>query len=176
MNPSIDLEYLVNPLIYDKIFNKKAANITRDDIKFYRKRVIQLTRDLQKPSLAKSYPPSLQHVFKEYLSTAIAHLKETDQRDIFQEEYNSINKQTKKVQFEMEDTYQSPEQPDELLYNKPEKNMRDFVTIVRPEKDQNIPTQKVVDLRNPTLRMKGVKKKISIHNNGNTAKKNPAKK
>ena len=89
-------------------------------LNFIVKRVIQPTRDLQKSSLAKSYPPSLQHAFKEYLSTAIAHLKEIDQRDILQEEYNSINKQTKKVQFEMDDSYQSPEQPDELLYNKPE--------------------------------------------------------
>ena len=159
MNPSIDLEYLVNPAIYDKIFNKKPATITRDDIKFYRKRVIQLTRDLQKPSLAKSYPPSLQCAFKEYLSTAIAHLKETDQRDILQEEYNSINKTTKKVQFEMEDSYQSPDQPDELLYNKSEKNMRDFVSVMRPKKEKNIPTQKNIDLRDPTLRTKGLKKK-----------------
>ena len=69
MNSTTDLEYLVNPAIYDKIFKKKTTKITRDDIKFYRKRVIQLTRDLQKPSLAKSYPPSLQHAFKEYLSS-----------------------------------------------------------------------------------------------------------
>ena len=176
MNPTTDLEYLVNPAIYDKIFQKKKTKVTRDDIKFYRKRVIQLTRDLQKSSLAKSYPPSLQHAFKEYLSTAIAHLKEIDQRDILQEEYDSISKQTKKVQFEMDDSYQSPEQPDELLYNKPEKNIRDFVTVTRPEKEKIIPTQKKVDLRDPTLRMKGVKKKISTHNNGNTPKKNTAEK
>ena len=59
----------------------------------------------------------------------------------------------------MDDSYQSPEQPDELLYNKPEKNIRDFVTVTRPEKEKIIPTQKKVDLRDPTLRMKGVKKK-----------------
>ena len=57
MNPSIDLEYLVNPILYDKILRKETSNNTRDDIKFYRKRLIQLTRDLLKPSLAKSYPP-----------------------------------------------------------------------------------------------------------------------
>ncbi len=73
MNPSIDLEYLVNPVLYNKIFKKEASKFTREDIKFYRKRVIQLTRDLQKPLLAKSYPPSLQLALKEYLSTAIAH-------------------------------------------------------------------------------------------------------
>ena len=171
MNPSIDLEYLVNPAIYDKIFKKNTSNLTRDDIKFYRKRIIQLTRDLQKPSLAKSYPSSLQQAFKEYLSTAIAHLKEIDQRDILQEEYDSINKQTKKVHFEMEKDYQPPDQLDELLYNRPEKNMRDFITVTRPKKEKNIPTQKEVDLREPTLRTKGVKKKISTHNNDNTPKK-----
>ena len=57
MNPSIDLEYLVNPILYDKNLRKETSNNTRDDIKFYRKRLIQLTRDLLKPSLAKSYPP-----------------------------------------------------------------------------------------------------------------------
>ena len=158
MNPSIDLEYLVNPVIYNKIFKKEPSKFTREDIKFYRKRVIQLTRDLQKPLLAKSYPPSLQLAFREYLSTAIAHLKETDQRDILQEEYNSINKTTKKVQFEMEDSYKSPNQPDELLYNKPEKSLRDFIKVTRPEKDKKIPLQKKINLRDSTLKTKGIKK------------------
>lgn len=171
MNPSIDLEYLVNPAIYDKILKKKTSNLTRNDIKFYRKRINQLTRDLQKSSLAKSYPPSLQKVFNEYLSTAIAHFKETDQRDILQKEYDSLNKETKKVQFEMEKDYQSPNQPDELLYNKPEKNIRNFITVKQPIKEKNIPIQKTVDLREPTLRTKGVKKKISTYNNGNAPKK-----
>ena len=76
----------------------------------------------------------------------------------------------------MEEDYQSPDQPDELLYNKPEKNIRNFVTVMRPEKEKNIPTQKKVDLRNPTLRTKGVKKKISTDNNGNTPKKIQAEK
>tara|TARA_A100001015_G_scaffold153583_1_gene170478 strand:- start:3694 stop:4224 length:531 start_codon:yes stop_codon:yes gene_type:complete len=176
MNPSIDLEYLVNPILYDKILKKETSKITRDDIKFYRKRLIQQTRDLLKPSLAKSYPPSLQHIFNEYIVSAIVHLKQIDQRDILQEEYNSFNKQTKKVQFKMEDNYKSPEQPDELLYNKPEKNIRNFVTVTRPKKDKYIPTQKKVDLREPKLRMKGIKKKISTDNNGNAAKKNTTEK
>lgn len=158
MNPYTDLEYLVNPVIYDKIFNKETSKLNRNDIKFYRKRVIQLTRNLHKPSHSKSYPPSLQNIFKEYLITAIAYLKEIDKRDILQEEYNSINKEKKKVQFEMDDTYKSPDQPDELLYNKPEKDIRNFVTVIRPEKEKNIPIKKKIDLRDPNLRTKGIKK------------------
>ena len=76
----------------------------------------------------------------------------------------------------MEKDYQPPDQPDELLYNKPEKTMRDFVNITRPEKEKKIPTQKKVDLREPKLRTKGVKKKISTHNNGNAPKKTTAEK
>ena len=47
---SVTLEYLLNPLLYNKINDQKNAssNLLFQDIKFYRKRICQITKDMCK--------------------------------------------------------------------------------------------------------------------------------
>ena len=47
---SITLEYLLNPCLYEKINNQKnmSENLIFKDIKFYRRRICQITKDMCK--------------------------------------------------------------------------------------------------------------------------------
>ena len=161
-----ELEYLVNPLLYNKIFNKEVDEISKKDIKFYRKRIIQLTKNLFKDN---DYPPSLINAHTEYVHTAINYLKVEDTRDILQEEYDNI--ESDEMGSLDADKLLYNDNPDKILYNTKDKDMRDFVTIKKKENKKNLPLVKNIELNDPKLKMKGVKKKkISSKTNENKKK------
>ena len=89
---AITLEYMINPKIYDTyiVDNKieSKANLLKDR-KFYRKRIIQLTRDMFKSELV--FPESIKQPFYEYIDKCIDYLKFQDKYDILQTEFQDIS-------------------------------------------------------------------------------------
>jgi hypothetical protein len=75
------LEYMVNVAQYEKYLRKN--NIDYDtgfkrDLKFYRKRIISITKDLFKNEM-KDVNVTLNGVFNMYMKACISHLKFEDQ-------------------------------------------------------------------------------------------------
>ena len=88
---NIDLEYLINPDQHKKIAEKyEADKINDEEKKFYRKRMLQLTRDLIAGEISNS---NLESAFNNYIQEGIKYLKFTDKKDIIQEQYKDINKE-----------------------------------------------------------------------------------
>ena len=83
---SVTLEYLLNPLLYSKINDQKNAssNLIFKDIKFYRKRICQITKDMCK---GEYIDDNLKLVFLNYASTITYYLKQLDEKDILQSDY-----------------------------------------------------------------------------------------
>jgi hypothetical protein len=86
----ITLEFLTNPL-YHNMINSKAglinnSKINKQDIKFYRKRIYALSKDLLK---GDSPNESLKKIHDDYVNAAIVYLKMIDTKDIIQEQYKN---------------------------------------------------------------------------------------
>jgi hypothetical protein len=162
-----ELEYLSNPSLYKKYVTQQ--NIQNDDDlindkKFYRKRVIQLTKDLYTNDIDKYNVPliDVKRLFNKYIKECIDVLKLIDTNDQHQDEYidlssNKINI-TDDISFNLIDN-------DSMLFNKPitTNKIEDCIPLIKKsnkiEKDMKIPVKKNLNLKDPKLKTKGVKKK-----------------
>ena len=91
---NIDLEYLINPDQHKKMAEKYEENlINEDEKKFYRKRMLQLTRDLIAGNIQNS---NLESAFNSYMQESIKYFKFMDKKDIIQGEYKELNDEIKK--------------------------------------------------------------------------------
>ena len=89
-----ELEYLMNPGMYEKWMKKNEKNIVvsdlRSEVKFYKKRIIQLTKNMIK---GEHVTNSVNKAYNEYMKSCVAYLKFLDTKDILQEEYKNIPEQ-----------------------------------------------------------------------------------
>jgi len=82
----ITLEYLVNPSIHIKTNN--SNDLLNKDIKFYKKRICQITKDM---SCGDFINNNLESLFNNYASQLIYYFKQIDYEDIKQKEYNDLD-------------------------------------------------------------------------------------
>tara|TARA_B100000989_G_C19445498_1_gene429297 strand:- start:398 stop:880 length:483 start_codon:yes stop_codon:yes gene_type:complete len=154
-NISHELEYLVNPVIYEKFLAKQKKVINTKDKKFYKKRIVKTTKDLFNDN--NTFPPSLKSAFDEYLKIVITYLKIEDKKDFMQEEYNNLVK--KQVRFNLENTKLNQIDMNKSILNLPEKTIRDFAIIKKVEPEIITPVKKDFKAKDPKLKYKGIKKK-----------------
>jgi hypothetical protein len=83
------LEYMVNVAQYEKYLRKNNIDYNtgfKRDLKFYRKRIISITKDLFKNEM-KDVDITLNGAFNMYMKACISHLKFEDQSDTIQKCY-----------------------------------------------------------------------------------------
>jgi len=91
----IDLMYLTN----SKTFNSTTQNpkkdlYTKEDLKKYRTRIFEQTRDIL---TGKSVDKEIKASFDEYIKLSINNFKFLDKRDIIQQDYTNIKSSKKKM-------------------------------------------------------------------------------
>ena len=168
---NITLEYLLNPILYEKINDQK--NLFNEDIlkdiKFYRRRICQMTKDMCKENYLNN---NLQSIFLNYANDIIYYLKQQDEKDIFQSQYdnlilnNDINNICDISNLENIDNLDNDidnldNDIDNLLLNiKPKNNNLDnFVKKINITNTEKIlPQIKIANIKDPILKKKGVKK------------------
>ena len=168
-NAQIDLLYLTNPNFKIK-YNKEISKIVdEEDIKFYRKRILQDTKQQLRGEVINE---DIKNVFHLYANELIKHYKFIDKKELIQEEYKDLpkKKQKKPKNFKLKNE-------NELLMKKPEivkKTIKDFIPIIvkeRKKKKMIIPKQKKYDIKNPKNREKEKSKQFITN-----AKKNKKEK
>ena len=168
-NTQIDLLYLTNPNFKLK-YNKEVNKIVSDeDLKFYRKRILQDTKDQLRGNVINE---NINNIFQQYTNELINHYKFIDKQKQIQEEYKDLPKKKEKKlsNFKLIDE-------NKLMMKKPEiikKTIKDFIPIVvkeRKKKKLIIPKQKKFDLKNPKNREKEKSKQFITN-----AKKNKKEK
>jgi len=173
-NKQIDLLYLTNPNFKVK-YNKVVTKIVDDeDIKFYRKRILQDTKELLRGNKINE---DIKYMFDRYCDELIKYYKFSDKKKLIQEEYKNLpEKKEKKVkEFELQ-------KENELIMKKPEmikKTIKDFIPIVvreRKKKNLIIPKKKIYDLKNPKNREKEKSKQFISNDKKNKKKKKEKKK
>lgn len=158
-----ELQFLMNPELYQKYMDSKEKDISTnltEDKKFYKKRIIQLTKDMFKDD--KVLPESLRQCFKSYLKNCIMYLKLEDKTEIIQTEYNNLKK--KNTEPKDLDAPALVNQVDSTFLSKNIKDdtkTLDNYVIKKPLKKPSPkpPQKKIVNLKTPELKIKGLKKK-----------------
>jgi len=158
----VTLEYLLNPTLMEKLGSKYLDNnILEKDIKFYRKRICQITKDMSKDIYIND---NLKLAFQNYATNIIYYLKQLDEKDIFQSEYTDIK--NNEPNLFMEDiSHNISSNIDNLFMNHPEpvNNLDSFVkklNITVP--DKILPKKRVANIKDPLLKIKGVKEKKNL--------------
>ena len=158
-NTQVDLLYLTNPNFKIKYNKKQESFLNEEDVKFYRKRILQTTKDYLRGSRLTE---EINNVFEEYANMLIQHYKFIDKKEMIQEDYKNLpkKKEKKPKNFKLK-------KENELMMKKTEiekKTIKDFIPIVvkeRKKKKMIIPKKKDFDLKNPKNRKKGLKKEKS---------------
>ena len=99
----------------------------------------------------------------------VYYLKQVDEKDIFQEDYNGLDYRVSKTDMtniaDISSAYINKEYDiNNLLINKPKpvNNLDNFVKKINIENEEKIlPQRRIANIKDPTLKKKGLKKKIS---------------
>lgn len=159
----VTLDCLINREQYNKyIANKQEKEINRKDQKFYRKRVYNLTKELL---LSKEKPlylfPDVKHAFDHFVKTCIHYFKTIDKSDIIQSDYQNINDLSSIPELDVSDIH-SKEEADKLLMKTIQmpNTLDNFIKkkVTKSDKEMIIPKQKKINLKDPSLKLKGIPK------------------
>jgi hypothetical protein len=155
-----DLLYFTNSNSYKKTFEEKIPNKPlndEEDIKFYRKRIIHLTKSLLKNETTTS---SIKAAFDNYIHEVIAHFEFIDKKDIIQKEYENYSEKDKKPKTDFKLL-----EKDQLIMKdikEKTKNINDFVIHKnKPVKVLVPPKVKKINLKTDELKKKGLNKEKS---------------
>jgi len=162
----VTLEYLVN-----KEYNitlKASKNVNKKDKKFYRKRIFNLTKELLSNEEPSNLLPDVKYAFDNYMKHCINYFKVIDCSDILQEDYKEINgfECNDNAHFD-ESIQQTQDDANKLMMrsiNIQSTTLDKFIKRTVKKDTTIMPQQKDIDLSNPDLKLKGVKKKKNLTN------------
>jgi hypothetical protein len=173
----ITLDCLINREIYEKQkYGEKNIKINRKDKKFYRKRILNLTRELLlskkennevTDNLATVVTPDLLNAFNNFVKVCIHNFKIVDKNDIIQEEYKDINIEVLNENINQENYEEKPIEDNRLFMRstKAKPSLDNFVKCISKKEEELIILPKIreINLKEPKLRNKGIKKKENIN-------------
>ena len=176
-------EAFINQVTLDCLLNKemfnnhiriqKSKQLNKEDMKFYRKRIFNLFKEIISGNSPKDLLPDVKYAYDNFTNSAIHYFKSIDNNDIIQSEYNDIEE---KIQNSNDDCYDlssniilaTNSEADKLLMRSVKADiptLDKYVTrtIVKKKEEVIMPKQREIDLKDPYLKNKGIKKK-NIHN------------
>ena len=162
----------LNEILYNKHFLEKNSYINKigkKDRKFYRKRILNLTRELFLSSDACN--PDINEAFMNYLYHCVEHFKNTDTNDILQGEYADLDAD---MDADLDADADADDECESInIYNssimrkivKPN-TLDNFIirNIIKKNEPDPLPLQKDINLKDPQLRVKGIGKKKNLMN------------
>lgn len=168
----ITLDCLVNKEVFEKMHEcKKQKIVNKKEKKFYRKRILNLTRELllKKDDNYNEINPDIKLSFDNFIKTCIQYFKVIDNNDIIQEEYKNFftdyDEHNNTVNSTLPDNNYNSEKDCLFMRSIKIKNGLDkFVKITSTKKEEEIilPKLKEINLQDPNLRIKGILKKENI--------------
>lgn len=187
---NIDLLYLTNHHFVGKYDQKKqiSENLKQfnEDMSFYRKRIFSTTKDIIR---GKTINNPVNNSFNNYAQELIKYFKYLDTQYILQQEYADLKE---KKPTKIDDDFNLSEQ-NQIITRETKKQIKtiiDYIPItVRTKKKKkiNYPKKRVIDIKNPKFRIKGLEKEKSkqiicpekqkdVHKNTKVEEKIPTKK
>jgi hypothetical protein len=160
----IDLLYFTNQNFIDKYNQKIDTSVhtvaLKEDILFYRKRILQTTKELLRDNSINS---NVDNSFYQYAQELIKYYKFIDKKDIIQEEYKNLKEKPKK---EVNTNFKLSEN-NKIMSRETKKHIKtikDCIPIVvrtKKKKKRTYPKKKEIDIKDPRFRIKGLEKEKS---------------
>ena len=156
-NIQMDLLYLTNDRARRRVAGLENG-VNKEDLKFYRKRILQQTKDYLREGRLES---SIDRAFDNYADKLMEYYKFIDKKEIIQKEYENMEENSgidvKDINLMEENKKMMKE------VEAPVKTIKDFVKIVaeKPKKKRIIPKVKEFNLKKEELRIKGLVKEKS---------------
>jgi len=175
----ITIDYLINKGVYkNHLDNVKMKNANKKDKKFYRKRILNLTKEFLLFNEKEDILPDVKNAFEIYVKTCVEYFKMLDKTDIIQEDYCDLEENEKEIELdnilqcdevnlENNNSNTSSLNDNLLLRSIHIKYPLDkFIKRNKFKKEQEVlPIQKEINLQEPYLKNKGICKKKNINNN-----------
>jgi len=176
----VSLDFLINKKQYknhstsftENTINKK---INKKDKKFYRRRILNLTKDLlskeTEAEISSEIPPDIKYMFDNFIKACVHYFKILDRNDIIQEDYNEFKDKIKENNEINDESHKILKEENEKLLMRSVKmsnpSLDNFIKINMTEQSKEliIPQQKEINLKDPILKNKGIDKKKNIINN-----------
>ena len=157
----IDLKYLTNYSYEVHIIKPKKNDVYEKDLAFYRRRIFKLTKDLLRGQ--KSDNSVLDACFKNYTEKSIDYFKFIDKSDIIQEDYKNVKKEKKEPMGNLDMVTTN-----EIMTKRINRSM-DISHLLnikskRTSKSILMPKERTINLKHPSLKVKGLGKKKNINN------------
>ena len=178
----VTIDCLLNKEHYEKHLIQTNDKIThKKDKKFYKKRIYNLTKELLVNNSPKNLFPDVKYAFDNYVKSCIHYFKAIDSNDILQEHYKEYENIDELLNMNGGDqihvgNIENQEEANELLMRKiimPECTLDGFVKKKTLQKEQIIlPKQKEVNLKDPSLKKKGIVEKAKTTTDKIRKKKN----
>lgn len=165
----ITLDYFTNKSQYNTVLEKQSIFNSKQFLKekrFYRKRILNTTRELFSGEINNQ---EVVNSFNSYVKSIINYLKFIDKKDILQEEYDELNNEEKekKVSFEKTENEKKKDydKANNYIINQ---NLKSNIStldnyIIKTNEDEKqeeiLPLKKIINLKDPELKKKGIKKK-----------------
>lgn len=171
----VTLECLMNKENYEKYRNRsleKKSNANKKDKKFYRKRIYDLTKKLLNPDLEKEkdetiISPDVNYCFEMYINSCVEYFKMIDKSDIIQEDFKDFLDEKNEINI---DDIKTMDDADQLMLRsikiREPNNLEKLVKrkMIKVENEVEHPQQKDINLKDPILKNKGIRKKKNITN------------
>ena len=156
-NLHMDLLYLTNSRMKSKVENLDKS-VNKEDLKFYRKRILQQTKNYLREGRLDS---SVDRAFDNFADRLIEYYKFIDKKEQIQSEYKEMKEPKKKKVMDINMLEENMKMMKEV--EPPVKTIKDFITVVaeKPKKKRIIPKLKEYNLKKDELRIKGLKKEKS---------------
>ena len=154
-----DLLYFTNNNVYKQVEKNEEENPNdEEDIKFYRKRILHLTKQLLKNEIKTT--PSIKASFNDYINQVIMDFKFIDKKELLQKEYEDIKIESRKPK----EDFKLQVENEKLIKKKTvkPKTMNDFIVQKNKKIKKYIPPKvKKYDIKTEDFKKKGINKEKS---------------
>jgi len=164
----ITLDCLLNKEVYGKhLRSKNVKQINKEERKFYRKRTFNLFKEMMNGNAPENLLPDVKYAYDNFYNSTIQYFKTIDNNDIIQSEYKDVVFLTSNFSDIYTDcSINSIKNSDadllltrSITLNNPPTLDKYVIRTFNKKKEQIIlPKQKEINLNDPGLKTKGIKK------------------
>jgi len=163
----ITLDCLLNKELVGKhVMKQREKQINKEDLKFYRKRILNLFKEIINNTPPEGLSPDVKYSYDTFIKSSIDYFKIIDNNDLLQEEYKDINYEIQECCNLSIDLSTNLMESDKLMMRSVKMDLPTldkYVKRTTHKKEENfiLPKMREVDITNPELKNKGLKKNIN---------------
>ena len=163
----ITLDCLLNREMMGKhVMKQTEKQIKKDEVEFYRNRISNLFKELINNNCPEDISPDVKYAYDTFIKATIHYFKIADNNDLLQEEYKDMNvwlDTSSDEIIENSDNLEINKEADKLMMRSVKMDLPTLDKYVKrttyKKKDGLIlPKSREVDITNPALKTKGLKK------------------